>query len=113
MASVGIYGVLSYAVAQRRQEIGIRMALGARAPQVVRLVVGQGMTLALGAVLLGLVMAAFLSRLLRTMRFGVGPGDPATFAACAALLTVVTFGACWLPARRAARVDPAATLGHE
>jgi putative ABC transport system permease protein len=113
LASVGIYGVLSYAVAQRRQEIGVRMALGARAGQVVRLVVRQGMTLALGAVLLGLVMAAFLSRLLRTLLFGVDPGDPTTFAASAALLVVVAFGACWLPARRAARVDPAATLGHE
>jgi putative ABC transport system permease protein len=113
LASVGIYGVLSYAVAQRRYEIGIRMALGARAGQVVGLVVRQGMTLALGAVGLGLVMAAFLSRLLRTMLFGVGPGDPATFAASAALLVAVAFGACWLPARRAARVDPVATLGHE
>jgi putative ABC transport system permease protein len=113
LASVGIYGVLSYAVAQRRQEIGIRMALGARANQVVGLVVRQGMSLVLGALLLGLVLAAFLSRLLRTMLFGVGPGDPKTFAACAALLVVVAFGACWLPARRASRVDPAATLGHE
>jgi len=113
LASVGIYGVLSYAVAQRRQEIGIRMALGARATQVVGLVVRQGMLLVLGAVVLGLVMAAFLARLLRTMLFGVGPGDPTTFAASAAILVTVAFGACWLPARRAARVDPAATLGHE
>jgi putative ABC transport system permease protein len=113
LASVGIYGVLSYAVAQRRQEIGIRMALGARAVEVVRLVVRQGMTLALGAVLIGLVMAAFMSRLLRSLLFGVGPGDPATFAASSALLIAVALGACWLPARRAARVDPAATLGHE
>jgi putative ABC transport system permease protein len=113
LASVGIYGVLSYAVAQRRQEIGIRMALGARASQVVRLVVRQGMTLALGAVFLGLVMAAFLSRLLRTLLFGVGPGDPTTFAACAVVLVAVALGACWLPARRASRVDPATTLGHE
>ncbi len=71
------------------------------------------MTLALGAVVLGLVMAAFLSRLLRTMLFGVGPGDPATFAACAVILVTVAFLACWLPARRAARVDPATTLAHE
>ncbi len=113
LASVGIYGVLSYAVAQRSQEIGIRMALGARASQVVRLVVRQGMGLALGAIVLGLVMAAFLSRLLRTMLFGVGPGDPTTFAACTVILVAVAFASCWLPARRAARVDPAATLGHE
>jgi putative ABC transport system permease protein len=113
LASVGIYGVLSYTVAQRRQEIGIRMALGAEAAQVVRLVVRQGMTLALLAVFLGLVMAAISSRLLRTMLFGVGPGDPTTFAACAALLVVVALGACWLPARRAARVDPSTILGHE
>jgi putative ABC transport system permease protein len=113
LASVGIYGVLSYAVAQRRPEIGIRMALGARAFQVVRLVVGQGMTLVLAALVLGLGMAFFLSRLLRTMLFGVGPGDPPTFAACAVLLVAVSFCACWLPARRASRVDPASTLGHE
>jgi putative ABC transport system permease protein len=113
LASVGIYGVLSYAVAQRRPEIGIRMALGARAFQVVRLVVGQGMTLVLAALVLGLGMAFFLSRLLRTMLFGVGPGDPPTFAACAVLLGAVAFCACWLPARRASRVDPASTLGHE
>ncbi|HEY6554516.1 MAG TPA: ABC transporter permease, partial [Vicinamibacteria bacterium] len=113
LASVGIYGLLSYAVAQRRQEIGIRMALGARAGQVVRLVVRQGLTLVLGAVLAGLALAALLSRLLRSLLFGVGPADPATFAICAVLLFAVALAACWLPARRAARVDPVTTLGHD
>ena len=113
LASIGIYGLLSYAVAQRRQEIGIRMALGARAGQVVRLVVRQGLTLVLGAVLVGLLLAALLSRLLRSLLFGVGPADPATFAACAVLLFAVALAACWLPARRAARVDPVTTLGHD
>jgi putative ABC transport system permease protein len=89
------------------------MALGARAGQVVRLVVGQGLTLVLGAVLVGLVLAALLSRLLRSLLFGVGPADPATFAICAVLLFAVALAACWLPARRAARVDPVTTLGHD
>jgi putative ABC transport system permease protein len=113
LASVGIYGVLSYAVAQRRQEIGVRMAVGARGGQVVALVVRQGMNLVLAAVALGLVLAGFLCRLLRTLLFGVEPGDPAIFAVCAAILIAVALGACWLPARRASQVDPAATLGHE
>jgi putative ABC transport system permease protein len=113
LAAIGIYGVLSYAVAQRRQEIGIRMALGARATEVVRLVVRQGMTLVLGAVALGLLAAAGLSRLMGSLLFGVGPADPPTFAASALLLVLVAFAACFLPARRAARVDPVRTLAHE
>jgi putative ABC transport system permease protein len=79
----------------------------------VRLVVRQGMTLALGAVVLGLVGAWGLSRLMRTLLFGVSPADPATFSVCAALLAAVAFLACYLPARRAAHVDPVSTLNHE
>ena len=113
LAAIGIYGVLSYAVAQRSQEIGIRMALGARSGEVVRLVVRQGMSLVTGAVVLGLVAATGLSRLMRTLLFGVSPADPATFAACAAFLAMVALVACFVPARRAARIDPVRTLAHE
>jgi putative ABC transport system permease protein len=113
LAAIGIYGVLSYAVAQRTQEIGIRIALGARAAQVLRLVVGQGMALVLGAIVLGLAAAAVLSGLMRSLLFGVTPSDPWTFAAAAGVLALVALIACWLPARRATRVDPVAALSHE
>ncbi len=113
LAAIGIYGVLSYAVAQRTQEIGIRIALGARAAQVLRLVVGQGMGLTLGAIVLGLVAAAALSRLMQSLLFGVSPGDPPTFAVAALLLALIALLACWLPARRATRVDPVTALTHQ
>jgi putative ABC transport system permease protein len=113
LAAIGIYGVLSYAVAQRRQEIGVRMALGARAGAVVGLVVRQGMSLTLIAVVLGLLAAFGVSRLMRTLLFGISPADPLTFAACAVVLGAVAFAACYLPARRAARIDPVRTLAHE
>jgi putative ABC transport system permease protein len=113
LAAIGIYGVLSYAVAQRTQEIGIRIALGARAAQVLALVVGQGMALTLGAIVLGLGAAAALGGLMRSLLFGVTPADPSTLAVAAVVLAVVALVACWLPARRATRVDPVSALTHE
>ena len=113
LASVGIFGVISYSVSQRRQEIGIRRALGASAGNVVKLVVGQGMLLAALGIAIGTGGALALARLLQTLLFGTAPTDPATFSVVAALLAGVAFAASYLPARRAARVDPADALRHE
>jgi len=110
LAAVGIYSVTAYAVAQRTAEIGIRMALGARTGQVVGLVLkqtGQLVALGIGAGLLGALM---LTRLLSSLIFGVGATDPVTFAAITTLLTLVAAAACWIPARRAARIHPMAAL---
>jgi putative ABC transport system permease protein len=113
MASVGIYGIMSYAVSQRTREIGIRMALGAAAGQVLRAVIRQGMTLTLVALIVGLAASWALTRLLSTLLFGVRPTDPSTFGAVAMLLALVALAACWLPARRAARVDPVRAIAAE
>jgi putative ABC transport system permease protein len=113
LASLGIYGVLSYLVGRRAQEIGIRLALGASRLEVMRLVVGQGMTLAIAGIVLGLGAAWVVTRLLASLLVGISPHDPATFAAIAALLAVVAFVACYVPGRRATRVDPLATLRRE
>ncbi|HEU0091249.1 MAG TPA: ABC transporter permease [Vicinamibacteria bacterium] len=113
LAAVGIYGVMAYLVAQRTREIGIRMALGASARSVVLMVVGRGLALTLIATLLGIAGAAALTRTLATLLFGVGPLDPVTFVAAAVVLGGVALLACYLPARRAARVDPVVALAEE
>jgi predicted permease len=113
LAAVGVYGVMSYGVVQRTREIGVRMALGARQEDVLRLVVGDGARLALAGTAIGLFLAALLSRLLRGMLFGVSAFDPLSYAALTALLAAVALLASWLPARRAARVDPHEALRAE
>jgi putative ABC transport system permease protein len=113
LAAIGIYGVVSYMVEQRTAEIGIRMALGARPAQVMRLVAGQGLMLAGLGIAAGLAGAFGLTRLMQGMLYGVKPGDPLTYAAAGLGLLAVAAAACLVPARRAMRVDPAIVLRQE
>ncbi len=113
LAAIGIYGLMAYTVEQRTQEIGIRMALGAQPGDVVRMVLRHGLLLCLIGIAVGISCAFGVIGLLKSLIFGVSPTDPVTFVSVAVLLAGVAFAACWIPARRASRVDPMEALRHE
>jgi ABC-type antimicrobial peptide transport system permease subunit len=113
LAALGVYGVMACMVSQRANEIGIRMALGARPSHVIRLVVGQGLRLALAGIVFGVAAGLALSRLISGLLFGIGAQDPITFCAVAATLGTAALLATWLPALVAARIDPVLALRRE
>jgi putative ABC transport system permease protein len=110
MAAVGIYGLIQYSIATRTQEIGLRMAIGAQAGHIFRMIIGEGLTLSLTGVAIGLVGASWLGRAGSSLLLGVTTGDPLTFTTVSLLLTAVAIAACFFPARRAMRMDPIRAL---
>ena len=113
LASIGIYAVVAQTTARRTQEIGIRMALGATAPNIGRLVIERGLKQLAAGTVLGLVIAFAVTRLMGELLYGVSPTDPVVFSAVIGIIALVGLAACWLPARRAARLDPLKALRHE
>jgi putative ABC transport system permease protein len=113
LASIGVYGVISYLVTERTREIGIRLALGAQKGNILRVVLQQGLQLAIAGAVIGLVCALIVSHLMATLLYAVKPTDPLSFGGVAGLFVGVALLACYLPARRAMKIDPMIALRHE
>jgi len=113
LASIGVYGVISYLVSERTREIGIRLALGAQKSNILRVILQQGLQLALAGAVVGLLCAVIVSHFMASLLYGVNPTDPLSFATVAALFVGVALLACYLPARRAMKIDPMLALRHE